>query len=186
MESHKDIGSRILAGAVAVVITTGLFIGTEGSIHTDVTKVAAPPPIQKIVPLADRDESPPRKVVRTTEPAAAAVIEVKAVPVEVEQPAPKPKVQITRVKPQAQASVNGDVWIRIAQCESSGNWSINSGNGYYGGLQFDLPTWKSAGGLAYASRPDLATKSQQIAVAENLRAKRGYSPWECAGKLGIK
>ena len=72
-------------------------------------------------------------------------------------------------------------WDRLAKCESGGNWSISTGNGYYGGLQFDISTWNSAGGSAYASRPDLASREQQIAVAENLYADRGTSPWACAG-----
>ena len=57
-------------------------------------------------------------------------------------------------------------WDGVAQCESSGNWSINTGNGYYGGLQFSQSTWVAYGGLAYASRADLASKDAQIAVAE--------------------
>jgi uncharacterized protein YabE (DUF348 family) len=76
---------------------------------------------------------------------------------------------------------SGVNWDGIANCESTNNWSINTGNGYYGGLQFDLGTWASAGGDAYASRPDLATREEQIAVAENLYASRGTSPWACAG-----
>ncbi len=80
--------------------------------------------------------------------------------------------------PRARRGVN---WDGIATCESTNNWSINTGNGYYGGLQFDIPTWNSAGGGAYASRPDLASREQQIAVAETLYASRGTSPWACAG-----
>jgi uncharacterized protein YabE (DUF348 family) len=75
---------------------------------------------------------------------------------------------------------SGINWDGIAQCESTGNWSINTGNGYYGGLQFDNSTWASGGGTAYAPRADLATKEQQIAVAENVAASRGSSPWACA------
>lgn len=75
---------------------------------------------------------------------------------------------------------SGINWEGIAQCESTGNWSINTGNGYYGGLQFDNSTWASGGGTAYAPRADLATKEQQIAVAENVAASRGSSPWACA------
>jgi len=76
---------------------------------------------------------------------------------------------------------SGVNWDGIANCESTNNWSINTGNGYYGGLQFDISTWNSAGGSAYASRPDLASREQQIAVAENLYADRGTSPWACGG-----
>ncbi|MGW1076248.1 transglycosylase family protein [Streptomyces sp. NPDC002537] len=71
-------------------------------------------------------------------------------------------------------------WDKVAQCESGGNWSINTGNGYYGGLQFSQSSWNAAGGQAYASRADLATKSQQIAVAEKLLAMQGPGAWGCA------
>ena len=77
------------------------------------------------------------------------------------------------VRPQASGrapdySSGSTMWDSIAQCESGGNWSINTGNGYYGGLQFSQPTWESAGGLRYAPRADLATRDQQIAVASGL------------------
>ncbi|MER7585055.1 transglycosylase family protein [Kitasatospora sp. NPDC097691] len=72
-------------------------------------------------------------------------------------------------------------WDGVAACESSGNWRVNTGNGYYGGLQFDQPTWRENGGLAYAPRPDLATREQQIAVAQRLAGRRGLSPWPVCG-----
>ncbi|MGW5116695.1 transglycosylase family protein [Streptomyces noursei] len=72
-------------------------------------------------------------------------------------------------------------WDKVAQCESGGNWSINTGNGYYGGLQFSNSSWAAAGGTQYAARADLATKSQQIAVAEKLLAIQGPGAWSCAG-----
>ena len=70
-------------------------------------------------------------------------------------------------------------WDAIARCESTNNWSINTGNGYYGGLQFDIGTWLANGGGQYAPRADLATREQQIAVAETTHASRGMSPWAC-------
>ena len=79
----------------------------------------------------------------------------------------------------ASSGSSGINWDGIANCESTNNWSINTGNGYYGGLQFDLGTWASGGGTAYASRPDLASREQQIAVAENVAASRGTQPWAC-------
>src|SRR5690349_18704749 len=75
-------------------------------------------------------------------------------------------------------------WDAVAKCESGGNWHINTGNGYYGGLQFNQGTWAGNGGKAYASRADLASRSQQIAVAEHLYARRGLSPWPVCGKKG--
>ena len=65
-----------------------------------------------------------------------------------------------------QASAAGTVWDRVAACESGGNWSINTGNGYYGGLQFSQGTWAANGGLQYAPRADLATREEQLAIAE--------------------
>ncbi len=79
------------------------------------------------------------------------------------------------------STANGAMWDRIAACESGGNWSINTGNGYYGGLQFDSGTWLSNGGGAFAPRADLASRTQQIAIANKLYAARGLAPWGCAG-----
>ncbi|MEU8588260.1 transglycosylase family protein [Streptomyces sp. NPDC048664] len=73
-------------------------------------------------------------------------------------------------------------WDAVAQCESGGNWSINTGNGFYGGLQFTDSTWAAYGGTAYASRADLAGKAQQIAVAEKVLAGQGKGAWPVCGK----
>ncbi len=75
-------------------------------------------------------------------------------------------------------------WDRVAQCESTNNWHINTGNGYYGGLQFAQSTWESFGGLAYAPRADLATREQQIAIAEKTLAGQGWGAWACASMVG--
>jgi uncharacterized protein YabE (DUF348 family) len=78
------------------------------------------------------------------------------------------------------------VWDQLAQCESGGNWSINTGNGYYGGLQFSYGTWLAYGGGAYGETANLATREQQIEIAERLRAVSGFHPWpSCARKLGL-
>jgi uncharacterized protein YabE (DUF348 family) len=78
------------------------------------------------------------------------------------------------------------VWDQLANCESGGNWAINTGNGYYGGLQFSLGTWLAYGGGSYAHLPSDASREQQISVAERLRATSGFSPWPaCARKLGL-
>ncbi|MFV0129534.1 transglycosylase family protein [Streptomyces sp. HMX112] len=72
-------------------------------------------------------------------------------------------------------------WDQVAQCESGGNWSINTGNGYYGGLQFSASTWAAYGGSAYASTADQASKSQQIQVAEKVLASQGKGAWPHCG-----
>ena len=79
------------------------------------------------------------------------------------------------------------VWDKLANCESSGNWHINTGNGFYGGLQFTKGTWLAYGGGKYASRADLATRAEQIAIATKVRnARGGYGDWPaCSAKLGL-
>ncbi|WP_055562995.1 transglycosylase family protein [Streptomyces atriruber] len=85
---------------------------------------------------------------------------------------------------QAGAADSG-VWDRIARCESGGNWQINSGNGYYGGLQFSAGTWRAYGGGAYAPTADRASKAQQIAVAAKVQRAQGWGAWPtCAARAG--
>jgi len=92
----------------------------------------------------------------------------------------------TKLPPQPVIS-DGAVWDKLAQCEAGGNWSISTGNGFYGGLQFDRGTWASNGGTAYAPTANLATREQQIAIATKVRdARGGYSAWPgCSKKLGL-
>src|SRR5947209_5750539 len=76
-------------------------------------------------------------------------------------------------------------WDNVAHCESGGNWHINTGNGFYGGLQFTQGTWAGYGGTAYAPRADLASPGQQIAVAEKVLAGQGIGAWPvCGRRLG--
>ena len=92
----------------------------------------------------------------------------------------------TKARPASQSSagggstVNASMWDRIARCESGGNWSINTGNGYYGGLQFDRGTWISNGGGKFGATANLASRTQQIAVANHVYDRRGLGPWGCA------
>lgn len=77
-------------------------------------------------------------------------------------------------------------WGCVAECESSGRWHINTGNGFYGGLQFWQPTWVEHGGLRYARRADLATRQQQIAVAEEVLRTQGWKAWPvCSKRYGL-
>ncbi len=82
----------------------------------------------------------------------------------------------------APASAAEHDWSGVAQCESSGNWSINTGNGYYGGLQFSSPTWLGHGGGEFAPRADLATPAQQIEVAERVLLTQGVGAWPTCGR----
>jgi len=81
---------------------------------------------------------------------------------------------------QAAAATDGE-WDQVARCESGGNWAINTGNGYQGGLQFSQGTWASHGGGQYAPSAQLATKDQQIAVAERVLASQGRGAWPVCG-----
>ena len=79
---------------------------------------------------------------------------------------------------------SGSVWDKLAQCESGGNWSINTGNGYYGGLQFSLSTWRAYGGKGY---PHQASREEQIRIAKKLQAAAGWGSWPaCSSKLGLR
>jgi uncharacterized protein YabE (DUF348 family) len=98
------------------------------------------------------------------------------------KPKPKPAAEAAtgaNTGAGAPAMMNEAMWNKIAQCESTGNWSINNGNGYYGGLQFDIRTWLGSGGGAYAPNASLATKAQQIDIANRVYAQRGLQPWGC-------
>ncbi|MGW7520934.1 transglycosylase family protein [Streptomyces sp. NPDC054796] len=79
-----------------------------------------------------------------------------------------------------------ETWDKVAACESGNKWDINTGNGYYGGLQFSQSTWRAYGGTAYAARADLATKSEQIAVAEKVLEGQGPGAWPtCGPRAGL-
>ncbi|MFE1879461.1 transglycosylase family protein [Streptomyces diastatochromogenes] len=83
-------------------------------------------------------------------------------------------------------AADASTWNKVAACESSGNWSINTGNGYYGGLQFTQSTWEAYGGTRYAPRADLATRGEQIAVAEKVLDGQGPGAWPvCSVRAGL-
>ncbi|HQR28526.1 MAG TPA: transglycosylase family protein [Nocardioides sp.] len=90
----------------------------------------------------------------------------------------------TKPQPAPDYSGGGTVWDALAQCEAGGNWAINTGNGYYGGLQFSLGTWRSYGGSGY---PHQNSRAEQIRIAEKVRAASGgYGAWPaCAARLGL-
>ena len=87
--------------------------------------------------------------------------------------------------PAATAAPDSD-WDRLAQCEAGGNWAINTGNGYHGGLQFSQGTWAAYGGTQFAPTADQATREQQIAIAEKTLAGQGWGAWPaCSAQLGL-
>ncbi|WBB58918.1 transglycosylase family protein [Streptomyces sp. WMMC500] len=88
--------------------------------------------------------------------------------------------------PQHAAAEPIDTWERVAACESGGEWATNTGNGYFGGVQFSQSSWEAAGGRSYAPRADLASKQQQIAVAERLLSMQGPGAWPaCGSRAGL-
>lgn len=90
----------------------------------------------------------------------------------------------TTAAPAPAPPVTSAIWDQIAACESGGNWAINTGNGYYGGLQFSLSSWRGVGGTGY---PHEASRETQIAMGERLRANGGWGHWPaCSRKLGLR
>jgi uncharacterized protein YabE (DUF348 family) len=90
----------------------------------------------------------------------------------------------TAKKSSGSSTPSGSVWDKLAQCESGGNWSINTGNGYYGGLQFSLSTWRAYGG---SGMPHEASREEQIRIAKKVQASDGWGAWPaCTAKLGLR
>jgi len=110
--------------------------------------------------------------------AATAAPAAPASRLQADSPAPAPAAA------PAAASSGGVNWAAIAACESGGNWSTNTGNGFYGGLQFTQQTWDAYGGGQYASSANLATRAQQIAVAQRVLAGQGIGAWPVCGAGG--
>jgi LysM repeat protein len=140
------------------------------------------------VRIPTADEQLAKRPIPSNAPAVAPA------PVQAPAPAPAAKAAVqpkqaapVRSTPKAVApvsSASAGVWDRLAMCESGGNWSINTGNGYYGGLQFSLSSWRAVGGSGY---PHQASKAEQIARAEILKARQGWGAWPaCTIKLGIR
>jgi hypothetical protein len=78
-------------------------------------------------------------------------------------------------------------WERLAHCESGGRWHINTGNGYYGGLQFSQSTWRSFGGHKFAKTANHARKGEQIRVAKKVKHRQGWSAWpSCSHRIGVR
>ena len=101
---------------------------------------------------------------------------------------PKQQTQpVQKQTPKAAPVSTGSTWDKIAACESGGNWSINTGNGYSGGLQFSPSTWSGYGGRKYAASANQATREQQIEIAKKVQASQGWGAWPaCTAKIGLR
>lgn len=185
---HYRMGKRMRALVVVLaMIALALGFAARGAVEpahlippqnfTNTPRVSVSPSSRGFVrPALPTD--PPSAVARSTSPSADA--------------SPVPRQRSVTTPPAASVTTTGEaqragsVWDRLAQCESRNEWAINTGNGYYGGLQENLDFWRSYGDPAYA-RPDLAPKAAQIAAAVKARdGGRGYRPWpQCSKRLGL-
>ncbi len=131
------------------------------------------------------EELTPRQVPAnstTTHVSPSSQLAAPALPTAPVQATPVPQQQ-PRTQTTTAPVASGSVWDRLAQCESGGNWSINSGNGYYGGLQFMPSSWRAVGGTGL---PSEASREEQITRAEQLRAIQGWGAWPaCSAQLGL-
>jgi len=201
----KDADDRVKPG-VATPVTKGLAMAVQRVTSKSVrTTVAIPAPVTK---KADANLYTGQTKVLKAGAAGAKVVTTKVVTVDgkveskkvvsakVTQPAVTRVLAVgTKARPVAKTPAprdagntsgaginlsNAAMWDRIAQCESGGNWSINTGNGYYGGLQFATSSWLANGGDDFAPRADLASRAEQITIANRYYAKAGLGPWGCA------
>jgi hypothetical protein len=135
-------------------------------------------------PTAPPSSAAPAPTTTTHQPTTTTVASVAKVVALQSPPATQAPAPTTTAPPKPRPGDPNDpaTWDRLAQCEASGNWSANTGNGYYGGLQFSLTTWQSYGGTGY---PHHASKATQISVGKQVQAAQGWGAWPgCARHLG--
>lgn len=155
------------------VTTTAELEATPSSQPSTTTSTTGAPTIAVVLATIETTTTTPAPTTSTT---AAPARTVATTPPTTAAPAPPP--------PKPGDPNDPATWDRMALCEAGGDWSANTGNGYYGGLQFSLSTWESYGGAGY---PHEATKATQIEVARRLHAARGWDAWpSCAQELGFR
>jgi LysM repeat protein len=134
----------------------------------------------KTVRIPSSDEQLASRSLPQNTEVADAPTPIKAAPVQAVAPAPKK--QVAQAAPVY--SAGSSAWDSLAACEAGGNWAINTGNGFYGGLQFTLSSWHAVGGSGY---PNQASREEQIARGEMLQARQGWGAWPaCSAKLGLR
>jgi LysM repeat protein len=174
-------------------VVAAAFMWLSAALFGGATAVAATPAISIANPTRHKTEPSITNSGRPHQPRAATLVLANpAGPLpEVQAHAPGHAVQAavsntsapaTTASPITPAPTSDSVWDRVAQCESGGRWSINTGNGHYGGLQFTQSTWRAFGGGKYASTANKATKAQQIEIAEKVLAGQGPGAWPTCGK----
>lgn len=173
---EREILQAGVAGERTRVFTVTVIDGKETS-RKPVSDKVTREPVEEIIGIGTREEEPePEPAPEEEAPEVEAAAEAAA-PVEIETPAHAPEAVVS----------GGAAWDALAECESGGNWSINTGNGYYGGLQFSQSSWLGAGGGKYAPLPHQASRAEQIATAEVLKQNGGWGHWpSCSSKLGLR
>jgi hypothetical protein len=164
----------VISGAAAVAATVGI-AGAVSSTATTAPPVELTAKNRSLPGIVPGEPVKPRTPHRAPQPPPS--------PVRLPSP-PVRIIEVAAPAPSAPVAPQSGNWDAVAACESGGNWATNTGNGYYGGLQFSQSTWDAFGGGAYASRADLASKSAQIAVAEKVLAGQGAGAWpHCGSRL---
>ena len=188
---------QVLPGAMAPIVDGMQIQVTRNRIQHVTERVTLPPSARRI---EDPEMNAGRKVVEDAgtpgvQDVTFAVIMVNGVetgrlPVAniVITPAREAVVRVgTKPGTAAPPVGDGSIWDALASCEAGGNWAINTGNGFYGGVQFDQNTWERSGGLQYAPRADLASKDEQIAIATVTQQRQGWGAWPvCSVRAGLR
>ncbi|MEX1164099.1 MAG: transglycosylase family protein [Nitriliruptor sp.] len=178
--SPRTATRLLTAGALVALGTVSTVAATASEAPVDdeqVERIISVTPADRIEPVsADTD--------RLTTAMFAAIDARAELDAQAPPPPPPPEPEPEPAPAPAPSSTsNAGVWDRLAQCESGGNWSINTGNGYYGGLQFALSSWEAVGGTGY---PHEASKATQIEMGERLQRIQGWNAWpSCARQLGL-
>ena len=180
--------THIARRAIATCVTAVLAIGAPVGLVAATASGAGAPSAR--IPVASRAAERP-EVIRAQYATQAELATITiAPPTTIAPPPPPPPPPPPRaVQPVTTGGGFNDpnnpaAWDRLAQCEAGGNWAINTGNGYYGGLQFSLSSWRGAGGTG---RPDQASRETQIAIGQNLQRSAGWGSWPgCTRKLGYR
>lgn len=148
--------------------------------HQQLKDIAMDTPITNDMTIVIEDKpAPPPPPVEEEE----IVEESEVTPAPTTTVTPTPAVSTVAAPPSNREAI----WDQLAQCEAGGNWAINTGNGYHGGLQFSPSTWNAYGGQQYAPTANLATREQQIAIAEKVQAGQGWGAWPaCTAKMGLR
>ncbi|GAA2176703.1 resuscitation-promoting factor [Arthrobacter parietis] len=176
---EREVVQAGVAGERTRVFTVTVIDGKESK-RENVSDKVTREPVEEIIAVGTREEEPEPTPEPEEDKAPEAEVEAAAeaaAPAEIETPAHAPAAVVS----------GGAAWDALAECESGGNWSINTGNGYYGGLQFSQSSWLGAGGGQYAPLPHQASRAEQIATAEVLKQNGGWGHWpSCSSKLGLR